>query len=287
MNRHFFIDSQTFMEAIEAYTEENYPFKQQEPPSLPQVLRKINDQELTEYCRQAYPMPCPFIDFNTFLIYDLSDRDDIEENSLVFYLDGKIIKSTTTTSQIIHQFLDRHDMTYEMIKFFSQCLEIKQKFPVVIGDYYFAPSRGTTKQNAHWLALHHVIHLQEVDGGTIVIFRDHHTLDSSAGQAKFKKMKNNVIRWISLCECIEARMIQTYFRSRNPKKKLDPPSIIDLERTRYDVEFCAFTLYQDLITRMSHELLKGLLGEGSPYLEELEKLIQLKRDEIFKKLIKW
>lgn len=118
----------------------------------------------------------PLLNVQTFYMHDVSAYQQTPYNSLIFEIDGYCYKSKNKTSEIIERFATYNDRSYESLQIIGQMVGITQKCPYVIGDLFFAPDRGTTKNEANWLALHHLLLYEQIDENTHFLFSNNHEL---------------------------------------------------------------------------------------------------------------
>jgi hypothetical protein len=192
-----FSDIQTeFRRMIEYYVQKQK--KSLIPPHSPntyltepssQATYLLEPKNLFTYLDVAEEIKHPLLNAHTFYLHDLSDYQHTPYNSLIFEVGGNCFKTKATTSQVINHFATYNEKPYELIQAVGQLIGVTQKCPYIVGDLFFAPDRGTSKNEANWLGLHHVLDTKSQGENTHFLFSNNHELTLPLN----KKTVSNII----------------------------------------------------------------------------------------------
>lgn len=245
----------------------------------PQPSLKIDPKNILSFLDLAIPMQnCP-IDEGSFYVFDLSGVGETSYNTLVFQLFGSPLKTTETTSVVMERYFQKCKMSYGTVKFLANLVGITQKCPYVIGNKFFAPDKGTSKNHANWIAIHHVKEVENYGNQSILSIRKNHELILNLTLDKVYKMAENV----KLITRSQQKMMQDYLSHWNVRastKKAD--CIIDKIDVKLPKILPNVLSYQSqLVHVQALQMLSTLFKEGDPYLDQLkENFPHLKNKEI-------
>lgn len=136
----------------------------------------LEPKTLHSYLDVAIERRKPLLNSRTFYLQDLSDYQQTPYNSLIFEIDGHCFKSRDKPSQIINRFAGYNDKPYALLQALGLLVGITQKCPYIIRGLFFAPDRDTSKNEANWIGLHHVIHSESSNDYTYFSFVNNHEL---------------------------------------------------------------------------------------------------------------
>lgn len=160
---------------------------------IPHCYLEISPKNLIRHIDTFIPLKKPFINKDTFLIYSLFDNQETVYNTLLFQVDGSSFKSKETTKTIMERFC-KSNVPYNTIRLLGKALDIHQKCPYVLGDVQFAPDRGTTKQYANWIGMHHVINIESSAESSLLHLTNHHELLLSLSFKSLLKIVENTAK---------------------------------------------------------------------------------------------
>lgn len=231
----------------------------------------LDKKNTDDFLDVAFKATNPLIDKDTFYIGDISNHRS-NYNSLIFQLDGSCIKTKENSTKIIDRFATHHHLSYERIRTIGQMIGIKQKCPYILGNFYFAPDRGTTKNNANWLALHHVIYYESFPEFSYFIFRDNHELSLPLTK---KAVENIVERACVLCqldEIILHKLMQTHQSFAN---KDFPNNIVQQHLHFYKLNQqlpSYYDIFDQIAFTEATKIAASLLGETHLTIDEIQKV---------------
>lgn len=229
---------------------------------------------LAEVDAEAHFLAEPIINSWVYYIHDAAKDENLSANSYLFYLDGKILKTMQTTQQLIIAMNQQQQVHYPWLKMLARSLGITKKVPIIVGNYYFAPIAGTTRQNTHWLGLHHLLEHRKLTSGTLLSFYNHQELLVPQSSLVIKKMIETTAQMQHACKKILERKIVQFL---TPRALETPQNIVERYNYLHQNEI-HFQSIEELMTQFikaeALAMVKGLLGEGNPYYDELKKKVE-------------
>lgn len=142
----------------------------------PLASLQVTPENILTYLDMAIPQKILLIDDHSFYVFDLSNNKETEYNTLVFQKEGVPLKTVEKTNEVMSRFFSHSKVSYESIQFLGKILGIHQKCPYVLGHKSFAPERGISKNNANWIAFHHVENVSAIDNYSLLSIHPHHEL---------------------------------------------------------------------------------------------------------------
>lgn len=242
--------------------------------SLPTHHFRIEEQCLKEYLPTSIHREKVLIDINTFYVCDISGLKESDYNSLVFQIDGSSFKSMEKTSQIMNRYFKDH-VSYATIRHLGKAVNIHQKCPYVLGEIQFAPDKGPTQNQASWIGMHHVTHIEHHPMGSLLNITDHHEL-----------ILNYPVRNVLVMAKQAFLLYYTQYKLQEEWKRLfdkfesaySSPSVIKQMHMKeiHKPEIPSpITWHTQLIYSLSNNILNQVIKEGDPYLEEVRSTLSL------------
>lgn len=232
----------------------------------------INIREILTFLCVAEEVNTALIDKNTFYLHDLSAYQETEYNSLIFQIDGRCFKSKESTLEIMSRFSLINQVPYVQIQMIGQMVGIKQKCPYVIGNYYFAPDRGTTRNQANWIALHHVLYYEGTRSSSYFVFRNYHELRLPLSEEAVQKMVEKVCVLYKLNEAL----INQWLKSQQHASKVAFLNNVVQETLQYTHNGEDLPTFNEIFHQICFtkgcEIAAKILGEPHLTIDELKEI---------------
>lgn len=229
----------------------------------------INNREILTFLSIAEEVQTALLDSHTFYLCDLSIFQETEYNSLIFQIDGKCFKSMEKTAEIVDRFALMNQLPYLQLQKIGKMVGITQKCPYIIGNYYFAPDRGTTKNQANWIALHHVLYYEGDRSSSHFVFHNKHELRLPLSEESIQKMVERVCILCKLNEIIVYRWIKSHF-AFSQLASINNVVHENLKVMNYNGQFPSYYQIMDqLIFIKATEIAAKILGEPNLTIDEL------------------
>ncbi len=267
------LSRQDYQEAIHSYPR---PFK----INLDELACQLF---LKDTLSQAIEHQHLLISDQTLLLYDLSQHPSTPFQSLLFQLNKRPIKSQESTRSVMERFFKLNQCPMSWSKLLANSLGYKQRVPYLFGGQIFLPDRGTSKQNAYWLALHNVRYVDYDSGrrktyiyghynnkvcltGDKQTFEEHLSRCANIYRIQKEMAKDLISQWQG-CEFI---------------KTSRPSNIVEhyLSREEFapiEFSFCDFITY--LIYNEAQSIIKDITKEDNPFIEDFQKQFKLTKKE--------
>lgn len=212
------------------------------------------------------------LDEKAFYIMKLTE-DELPYQSLVFNIDGTILKSCETTSQIMTRYFKKLGSPYNDSSDLGKLLNITQKCPYVTEGVCFAPDGGVSKKPVNWIGLHHIKHFEGDTKSTTLCVAPQNELILPLPIHQVQTM----IRNGSLIALMQQAMLEslikqysflnTYIESKNV--------ITDyIHKLKFEIPLPSpQELYRFMDQKRILNLLKTIMGVDYPTKNELDKIL--------------
>ncbi|MDE1548180.1 competence protein ComK [Jeotgalibaca caeni] len=166
-------------------------------PSLPKsfiVPFQINEEsDIKTYLEKGIAVKEVSLDSTIFCVINVADFCVPDEwKTLVFYLDGLLVKSAESSTAIMNRMFKSLGMPYEYMRLLHQAAtgETKHCVPYVLGSSGFLPIHGPCKKSVSWINLAHLNDYQKISGQrgyTRFNFLNRHSFDLPVRFQTFQK----------------------------------------------------------------------------------------------------
>lgn len=116
----------------------------------------IKEDNVFDFLDVALIQTYLLLDDDSFYVCDLSKFTSTAYNTLVFQINGTILKSEETTTQIITRYMKYIGIDYKATMQLGKSVGIFSQCPFVYGTLCFTPLNGASKKSVSWIGLHHV-----------------------------------------------------------------------------------------------------------------------------------
>lgn len=116
----------------------------------------INEDSVLDFLDVALEQTYLLLDDDSFYVCDLSKDASTPYNTLVFQINGSVLKSKETTTHIITRYMNYIGVDYKATMQMGKSLGIFSQCPFVCGTLCFTPLNGASRKPVSWLGLHHV-----------------------------------------------------------------------------------------------------------------------------------
>lgn len=230
------------------------------------------DTPLEQFVDLALDRKVIFLDEKAFYLMKLTD-DELPYRSLVFQIDGTILKSAETTGQIMARYFKRLQVPYSSSSDLGKLVNIHQKCPYVTEDVCFAPDGGVSKKSVNWVGLHHIKYFEGNMKKTTICLAPHSelVLPLSIQQVHTMVEHGSLIALMqqAILECLTKQFsfMNTYAHSNNV--------ITDyIHKLKYEITLPSpQEMYQFMDQKRILNLLKSIMGVDYPTKEELDKVL--------------
>lgn len=195
-HRYFKKCGSLFLRKASPIQEQYYPFIAEKDPKdyygfPPEHVRPIelSGSQLIEALNASFPSSSLYPNNQTYYVMDISQHKETPYNTIMYQLNETPQKSMETTTVIMNRYFEANFVSYSFMRKFGETLGYKRTYPYILGEIYFIPERGASKQSASWYALHHVMHYQpSLTGKELMLFSNQHPiLTLSIKKSKFEK----------------------------------------------------------------------------------------------------
>lgn len=232
-------------------------------------------QNLDEAIEQ-YPL---LLTQETFYIQDISTHTETDYNTVVYQTCGSILKTKETSSQVMTRYFHYMKVDYAFIQQIGKCIGISQRCPYVLGELFFSPEKGTVKKNSSWIAFHNVLYSESLSTTDICLkIRHFHELILPLSSKRLAEMTRKSAHLYYTIKMISLD-IQEKFSS--PMHN-DPPQELNIVKKELAVHLIGHrpvsltSLFEHISIHRASEILQTVLGEGNPYLDEINQIFPLK-----------
>lgn len=233
----------------------------------------INDDTISKLYARSYELHDPPVNEQTFYIHTLPKRSLYKHQTLVFYIHGLIVCTHTPANTLIQNYLRENGLRTNPLKYLAPDLGYNYKFPVIVGEKHFAPDRGTSKQQANWIGLHHVKGVKKCGKGTLFRIRGYHEvimdISPEAADKMIEKTKEFSYAYRELWRQIYGHL---YGTSTYPQMLED--CILADAPVKKKVKINSANILKRLMIRFILKVLWKVLGEGNPHRDKLEEIIE-------------
>lgn len=186
-------------------------------------------------------------------------------------------KSIETTTVIMNQYFHSNYFSYSCMKKIAEPLGYSYVLTYILGETFFVPERGASKQTTSWYALHHVVHHNfDPIEKKLILFSDQHPLLSLNISLSAFDIQLNIATHLYFIQkkLIEEAVFHLGFirmlnGSVNSVHKW-------LERKAYQLpEFLLHDYLEFLTYFKAQQLIFSLYGEDNLYMEEIRAFFQL------------
>lgn len=243
-------------------------------PYILETFLRIDDQQLPDLYAQALELKSPPLNEEVFFICHLPCHSAYHHPTLIFYLNGRIICTSVTTNQLIKNFLHERGVSFNPLKYIAPTLGYHHKIPIAVGPYCFAPDRGTSKQNASWIALHHVYQYRSYAEKTLFNFRHYHELILNISKDSAKEMIQKGTDLIYAQQLIAQQWFNLFFGSASGEISVDVDNILTRTPLSRPLQCSVMDIFKESMLDFTHQVLKETLGEGNPYLDDLAQCLK-------------
>lgn len=222
------------------------------------------------------------MDEDTLCLYDISQFEMAEYQSLIIQKTGQMYKSGVTTNGLLEDYAATLNSYHASTRLVADVLQYKHKIPYVIGERGVVPLDGYSKRPTTWIVLNHVLRVAYDNQLSLVHLVNHNDLVLSVSMTRgiFEKQ---LLRAASIFQFKLTLHIGRMKEYRNCYRmpSFSPPNIFmeRFERLNYEEPPCTYFEAEQMV-RLYHEKkrVKEILGEGNPYYDEYLDLI---RDQLF------
>lgn len=237
----------------------------------------ITPENMLSYIDMAIPQKKLLIDEYSFYILDLSQNQETEYNTLVFQKEGVPLKTVEKTSKVMDRFFSHSKVTYTSMQFLGKILGIHQKCPYVLGREIFAPDKGTSKNEANWIAFHHVRKVSAIDDQSLLSIYPYHELTIELNVKSVYRMLDRV----SLIVETQKKIMKESIRLLEQKNNSSPVENVVQKHYRNSSipEIPSlFSLHNQLVYVQALQMLGKVFGEDDPYLDDIREAFPLLND---------
>lgn len=232
----------------------------------------LEEENLVELINIASEQISGFVSNSTIYVKDISYLK-LEFKTLIFNIDGSIIKSKDYSKIIMNRFFELHHFTYQSIQHLGKLLDIHQKCPYVLGNsVQFAPEEGTAKKSTNWLALHHVNHTKKLGLSTVIKIGYHKELVLPIDYRMIQTMVDRTSLLVQT-QIILFNDFNRYF-NKSPHHYSNERNVVDikLEEWSYLKNIPNFIELQEQFLHIKAlEILNEIIKEHNPLREDFEK----------------
>lgn len=259
----------------------------QENTALPYRLEYIgainpetmNTDELKSLLDMSFECSALFPNRYTYYVMDISTHSETEYNTLMFQLNEPPKKSIETTRKIMNRYFESNNFGYKSMKWFGSFLRNKNNMPYILGEKFFVPDGGTSKKSASWFGMHHITnYLFDSKTKQLQLYsRQELLLTFNMTKQTFEKKVHNV----SHLYFIQVKLMGSFAKHFNLFPIGESSNIVHKYLEKHSHQLPNITIYdffEDMVDLKTHEKLVNLLGEGNPYLDDLDKLFSFVDD---------
>ena len=121
----------------------------------PKILT-VKEDSVLDFLDVALKQTYLLLDDDSFYVCDLSKDTRTSYNTLVFQINGTVLKSKENTNHIITRYMKYIGVNYKATKQLGKSVGIFSQCPFVCGTLCFTPLNGASKKAVSWIGLHHV-----------------------------------------------------------------------------------------------------------------------------------
>ncbi|SFC10491.1 ComK protein [Alkalibacterium subtropicum] len=116
----------------------------------------ITEDSVLDFLDVALEQTYLLLDDDSFYICDLSKETSRHYNTLVFQINGSVLKSKETTTHVITRYMKYIGVDYQATMQLGKSLGILSQCPFVCCSLCFTPLNGASRKPVSWIGLHHV-----------------------------------------------------------------------------------------------------------------------------------
>ncbi|MCC5890157.1 MAG: competence protein ComK [Alkalibacterium sp.] len=248
------------------------------PQFNPRRTLKIKADSLFQSLDEAIEQYPLLLTRETFYIQDISLNTETDFNTLVYQTCGSILKTKETSSQVMTRYFHYMKVDYSFIQQIGKCIGISQRCPYVIGELLFSPEKGTVKKNSSWIAFHNVIYSEVISSTDVCLkIRHFHELILPLSSKRLAEMTRKSAQLYYTMKMVSLD-IQEKFAPPFLNESSQELNIIKKELAVHLIGHQPVTLsslFEHISIHRANDILQTILGEGNPYLEEINQVFPL------------
>lgn len=229
----------------------------------------VDEYSVLDFLDVALNQTYLLLDDDSFYVCDLSKNTSTEYNTLVFQIDGTVLKSKENTHRIMTRYMKYIGVNYKVTRQLGKSVGIISQCPFVCGSLCFTPINGTTVKPVSWLGLHHVEAFTPHVKSTYLNIDGKHELILNVSHKTVRRL----IQQTKILSDSQDKMTAEWLRLLHDQKELSSrPNVVTRCKVGSHFSQPLPLLSTWLMTQsylQGRWMVKDMLKEGDPLLDDL------------------
>ncbi|OJF94687.1 competence protein ComK [Alkalibacterium sp. 20] len=248
----------------------SYPLNYSDAIFSPRKVLTVSPDKVLTFIDEAIEQTYLLINTETFYICDLSKETATPFKTLVFQTNGELLKTKETTRQVMDRFFDYRTMDYRSVQLLGRSLSIHRMCPYVVGAQCFAPDKGPSKNQANWIALHHVLKVTAHREQTLLHITASHELILDHSVKKVQQLIDQARTLRHVMTLVTSEWINLIHYEKTVYEPMNVLNHRSLETVFNPPVPLLSSWLSSLIYLQAQDLVKSVLKEGDPTLTGFE-----------------
>lgn len=229
----------------------------------------VHQDSVLDFLDVALNQTYLLLDDESFYVCDLSKNTSTEYNTLVFQIDGTVLKSKENTHRIMTRYMKYIGVNYKVTRQLGKSVGIISQCPFVCGSICFTPINGATVKPVSWLGLHHVEGFTPDVKSTYLNINGKHELALNVSHKTVRRL----IQQTKTLSDSQDKMTAEWLRLLHDQKELSSrPNVVTRCKVGSHFSQPLPLLSTWLMTQsylQGRWMVKDMLKEGDPLLDDL------------------